>query len=133
MELYEALVARQEVFVVEQKCAFLDADGSDPKAWHLLGRLDGELAAYARLFPPGVKYEEASIGRVLTTRAGRGRNFGRALMAEAIRRMDELFPEQPIRIGAQLYLRRFYESFAFEAASAVYIEDDIPHVEMLRR
>ena len=132
-EVYEALAARQEVFVVEQNCVFLDADGSDGEAWHLLGRVDGTLMAYARLLPPGVKYEEASIGRVLTTRSGRGRNFGRALMAEAIRKMGELFPGQPIRIGAQLYLQRFYESFGFEATSEVYAEDGIPHVEMLRR
>ncbi|MSV27562.1 MAG: GNAT family N-acetyltransferase [Bryobacterales bacterium] len=131
-EVYEALAARQEVFVIEQNCVFLDADGLDCRAWHLLGRVDGMLIAYARLLPPGVKYEEASIGRVLTTKSGRGRNFGRALMAEAISRMEELFRAQPIRIGAQLHLQRFYESFGFKAASEVYMEDGIPHIEMLR-
>lgn len=131
-DLYAIVAAREEVFVVEQQCPFRDADGLDPHAWHLWGSLDGELAAFARLLPPGVKYTEPSIGRVLTTRAARGRGLGRALMKEALDRTAELFPGLPIRIGAQLYLREFYESFGFETASDVYEDDRIPHIEMLR-
>jgi ElaA protein len=130
-EVYEALAARQEVFVVEQNCVFRDADGLDNQAWHLIGRADGALAAYARLLPPGARYAEPSIGRVLTTQAGRGR-YGRALMKEAIRRIESLFPGHAVRIGAQLYLRRFYENFGFNAVSPVYLEDGIEHIEMLR-
>ncbi len=137
-DLYAALQLRSLVFVVEQTCPFLDADGSDDQAHHLLGwrerRGDAtpRLAAYARLFPPGVKYPEASIGRVVTHPDARRTGTGRALMAEAIARLGTLAPAAPIRIGAQKYLEHFYSTFGFTRASDDYLEDGIVHLEMLR-
>jgi ElaA protein len=125
-------MAREAVFVVEQDCAFLDADGSDPDCWHLVGRKGREMAAYCRIVPPGLKFAEPSIGRVLTTKAGRGTGAGKALMAEAIRRCEALFPGHAIRIGAQQYLEKFYGGFGFATVSEPYDEDGIPHVIMLR-
>ncbi len=135
--LYAALQLRSLVFVVEQTCPFLDLDGADDQAWHLLGwttDADGarRLGAYARLFAPGVKYAEASIGRVVTHPEVRRTGAGRALMAEAIRRLAGLAPGAPVRIGAQRYLERFYGSFGFVVAGPPYDEDGISHVEMLR-
>jgi ElaA protein len=131
-ELYEILALRQLVFVVEQTCAYLDCDGKDPLATHLLGRDDdGKIVAYARLLPPGVSFDEASIGRVLTHPAIRGVGAGGELMREAIARSRATFGDGPIRIGAQRYLERFYRELGFEVASAAYDEDGIPHVEML--
>jgi ElaA protein len=131
-ELYEALALRQLVFVVEQTCAYLDCDGKDLVATHLLGRDEGgQLVAYARLLPPGVSFAEASIGRVATHPSVRRTGAGRALMREAIARTRTLFGEGPIRIGAQRYLERFYGELGFEIAGPPYDEDGIPHVEML--
>ena len=135
-ELYAVMEVRQRVFVVEQNCAYLDADGSDHFAHHLLGwrnTPDGLLlGAYARLFPPGVKYTESSIGRVLTHPSARGDGLGRALMAEAIQRMADLGWGRPIRLAAQMYLEAFYEEFEFRRVSDPYLEDNIWHVDMLR-
>jgi ElaA protein len=135
LELHDILQARAAVFVVEQACVFQDIDGADPPSWHLmgLGRLGPRrLVAYCRLVPPGVKYPEPSIGRVLTTEAARRTGVGRELMREAIARAAGLWPGSPIRIGAQCYLERFYGEFGFARSSAQYIEDGIPHIEMLR-
>ena len=133
-ELYELLALRQLVFIVEQSCTYLDCDGKDPRATHLLGRNEGgELVAYARMFPAGVSFAEASIGRVLTHPSARRTGAGRALMREAIARTRVLFGEGPIRIGAQRYLEKFYEELGFEIASAPYDEDGSPHVQMLLR
>ena len=136
-ELYALLQLRQRVFVVEQHCPFLDADGADDRAWHLLGwtrDADGAplLGAYARLFAPGAMYDEASIGRVVTHPAARRGGLGRALMQEALARLATMAPGSPVRIGAQRYLERFYESLGFRVAGPEYLEDGIPHVEMLR-
>lgn len=135
-ELYTILQVRQMVFVVEQACPYLDADGYDERAWHLLGWIkQGEtklLAAYARVFPPGVKYDEASIGRVVTHPAARRKRMGEALMAEALRRIEMLSPGARVRIGAQMYLERFYEKAGFRRVSEPYDEDGIIHIEMLR-
>jgi len=130
-DLYQARVA---VFVLEQKCPFQDVDGADPQCWHLIGRASpqGEVLAYSRLVPPGVKYPEPSIGRVLTTAAARRTGAGRELMAESIARLEKLWPGRPIRIGAQQYLERFYGSFGFARTSAPYDEDGIMHIEMTR-
>jgi ElaA protein len=134
-ELYAVMEVRQRVFVVEQKCAYLDADGFDHLALHLLGwrsTPDGLiLSAYARLFPPGAKYKEASIGRVLTNPTVRGSGLGRAIMTEAIQRMDDT-AWVPIRLAAQMYLESFYEEFGFRRVSEPFLEDEIWHVEMLR-
>jgi ElaA protein len=133
---YEASVARIDVFVMEQNCPFQDNDGADFHSWHLLGWEQvadkRELAAYCRLVDPGVKFPEASIGRVVTPRATRKKGFGRLLMAEAVRRHESLYPGKANRIGAQHRLEKFYQGFGFKTVSDVYIEDGIPHVEMLR-
>jgi ElaA protein len=132
-DIHDLYQARIEVFVIEQECPFQDVDGADLPAWHLLGRdAAGTLVAYCRLLPPGAKFPEPSIGRVLTTAAVRGTGAGRILMREALSRAAGLWPGQPIRIGAQHRLERFYEEFGFARASEPYVEDGIPHIEMLR-
>lgn len=131
-ELYAVLRARQEVFVVEQNCAYLDADGKDLKGHHLLGWEGSDLAVYARLLPSGVSYNEPSIGRVISTPNYRGKGYGQLLMKEAVIQMQNLFGPLPIRIGAQAYLKAFYESFGFEDLNEPYLEDGIPHLIMLR-
>jgi ElaA protein len=135
-ELYAILKARQAVFVVEQNCPFLDADDVDQHCLHLSGwqvwDTTNALAAYARLVPPKLKYVEPSIGRVITSPEFRGQGLGKELMQRAVRAMDELYPGLAIRIGAQQYLERFYSALGFVTASPTYIEDGIPHVEMVR-
>lgn len=136
-ELYELMVKRQEVFVVEQKCPYQDADGVDPLCHHLLGwkhEADGkrELVTSLRFVPPGIKYDEMSIGRVISTAKARGTGAGKLLVAEALKRADSLYPGQTMRISAQQYLVPFYSGFGFIAVSEAYDEDGIPHVEMLR-
>lgn len=134
-DLYEVLRLRAEVFVVEQRCAYLDLDDKDrdPAAHHLLGRSDdGTLAAYARLLPPGVSYPEPSFGRVVTAPARRGRGLGDALVAETLRQMQRLWPGHDIRIGAQAHLVGYYGKHGFEVCSEEYLEDEIPHREMRR-
>lgn len=133
LQMLHILQARQSVFVVEQKCAYQDADDCDRHAWHMMGHINGELACYVRIVDPGYKYSQPSIGRVLTTASFRGRQLGRAIMQEAIRQTVMLYPGQDIQIGAQAHLRAFYESLGFEQFSAEYMEDDIPHILMLWR
>ncbi|AHJ98558.1 GNAT family N-acetyltransferase [Hymenobacter swuensis] len=133
-ELYALLQLRSEVFVVEQTCAFQDIDGQDQQAWHLLGYApNGELAAYTRLFQAGISYPEASIGRVVVSPRFRRFGLGRMLLQESIAAVGRLFGEQPIQIGAQLYLQAFYESFGFRQVGEGYLEDDIAHIHMVRR
>jgi ElaA protein len=130
-ELYELLTLRQLVFCVEQSCVYLDCDGKDPAALHLLGRdAAGRLVAYARLLPPGVSFVEPAIGRVVSHPDARRTGLGRELMREAIARTRAAFGPQAIRIGAQVYLRRFYEELGFDATGPTYDEDGIPHIEM---
>lgn len=132
-ELYAITRARISVFIVEQTCPYHDADGADPACHHLWTLADGrDIAAYLRIVPPGVKYAEPSLGRILTTAAGRGQGLGRALVYEGIRRVESMYGAQPIRIGAQRYLLAFYESFGFVRTGYDYDEDGIPHSEMLR-
>jgi ElaA protein len=133
LELYEIMALRQEVFIVEQNCPYLDADGKDPFAWHLQGR-DGEgrLACYARLLPAGVSYPDyPSIGRVVSAPPARGTGAGRELMRQSIAACRSLFGPVPIKIGAQTYLLRFYESFGFRSTGEEYLEDGIPHTKMI--
>ncbi|HEY1086649.1 MAG TPA: GNAT family N-acetyltransferase [Archangium sp.] len=132
-EVHDVLQLRQRVFVVEQNCPYLDADGADPSCWQGLGRVDGVLIATARIVPPGLKYMEPAIGRVVTAPEARRSGAGRALMISAIAQTKRLFPGQDIRIGAQRYLEKFYASLGFEIVGEPYDEDGIPHVEMLRR
>jgi ElaA protein len=133
-EVHDIFQVRVEVFVIEQDCPFQDVDGADPASWHLIGRsgAGGPVLAYCRLVPAGVKFAEPSIGRVLTTEKVRGTGAGRELMREALKRAATLWPGQAIRIGAQRHLERFYEELGFEKCSEPYIEDGIPHIEMLR-
>ena len=133
---YVVSTARVDVFVMEQNCPFQDNDGADFMSWHLLGweKLNGTpaLAAYCRLVDPGVKFVEPSIGRVVTPREFRLKGFGKVLMSEALKRHEQLYPGQPNRIGAQQRLEKFYHGFGFRTVSDTYMEDGIPHVEMLR-
>lgn len=133
LEVHDILRARSAVFVVEQDCVFQDVDGADPLSWHLVGRAQGPLLAYCRLLPPGVKFAEPSIGRVLTTEPARRSGVGRLLMREAVARASALWPGMALRIGAQVYLERFYGEFGFEKCSEPYDEDGILHIQMLRR
>ena len=133
-ELYDICALRQTVFVVEQNCAYLDADGWDRRSRHLYTRdTSGLLIAYLRLVEPGVKYPEPSLGRVITHPSVRRTGVGRVLMAEGLRGAAQYYPGAAIRIGAQLWAEEFYRSLGFERVGAEYIEDDIPHVEMLRK
>jgi ElaA protein len=132
LDVYDMLALRSEVFVVEQTCIFQDPDGVDKQAHHLLGRdAQGNLQTVLRIVDPGVKYAEPSIGRVISAPAQRRFGLGRALMREGIRQCRMLWPGQGIRISAQARLERFYQDFGFHTVTAPYLEDDIPHVEML--
>jgi ElaA protein len=131
-ELYALLQLRSEVFVVEQACVFQDLDGADAQAVHVLGTLAGQLVAYARCFPAGAKYPQASIGRVLTRGSRRGGGAGHVLLEQAIALVLRQWGPQAIRIGAQARLEPFYAQHGFVKTGAPYIEDGIPHVEMLR-
>ncbi|MEX0635500.1 MAG: GNAT family N-acetyltransferase [Ferruginibacter sp.] len=131
-ELYKILQVRSEVFVVEQDCVYLDADGKDEKGYHLCGWIGEQLVAYCRIVPQGVSYpDKVSIGRVLTNPSYRNAGMGKLLMEKAIAATYELFPVDSIKIGAQLYLLKFYNEFNFKQISDMYLEDNIPHVEML--
>ena len=135
-DLYAVVRLREAVFIIEQNCPYPDADGRDPKAWHLLGWKDYEgerrLVAYARVFEPGVRYREASAGRIVTAPEVRGTGLGRILMAEALRRIESLVPGQLVKIAAQRRLEQFYVGFGFRTVSAPYEEDGIIHVDMIR-
>jgi len=130
-QLYELLAARIAVFVVEQDCPYQDLDGLDDVAFHLVGWADdGSVAAYARILPPGTRFEQPSIGRVLTSLTARRSGLGRELMRRAIEVVGDRYPGRPARISAQCYLERFYVELGFVIDSAPYEEDGIPHVEM---
>jgi ElaA protein len=131
-DLYDALALRSRVFAVEQQCAYLDPDGADRSAWHLLGRDGaGALQAYLRAIDPGVKYAEPSIGRVITAPEVRGSGQGRALMIEGLRRCRAAWPGLGVRINAQARLQAFYGSLGFQGVGEPYPEDGIPHLEMI--
>ena len=129
-ELYQILQLRSEVFVVEQNCVYQDIDGKDEKALHLLGMHNGILVAYARLFQPGDYFDFASIGRVTVKQEYRDKKWGHDLITEAIKGITEHYGTAAITISAQLYLQKFYESHGFVQTSEMYLEDDIPHIEM---
>jgi ElaA protein len=131
-ELYAVLQLRSEVFVVEQACVFQDMDGADAAAMHLLGTSGGVLVAYARCFAAGVKFKEASIGRIITRSTLRGRGAGHVLVRRSIDCITQQWGPQPIRIGAQARLEKFYQQHGFETTGEAYVEDGIPHIEMLR-
>ena len=131
-ELYDALALRCRVFILEQG-PYQDPDGLDRVSWHLLGRDEaGELQAYLRVVDPGAKFDEPSMGRVITSPEVRGTGMGRLLVAEGVRHIDETWPGLGNRISAQLHLSQFYQGFGFQEVGEPYEEDGIPHVQMLR-
>jgi len=130
-ELYAILQLRNEVFVVEQNCIYQDADSKDSISFHLSGWDENKLVAYCRILPPGVSYKEASIGRVVSSPQYRNKGYGKELMNEAIIHTLKEFNCNTIRISAQLYLQNFYEQLSFVQVSDSYLEDNIPHIEML--
>ncbi len=130
-ELYAILKLRSEVFVVEQNCVYLDADGKDAESYHYCGWLNNELlVAYTRLMPPGSSYKDASIGRVVTSPAHRKEGYGKILMQRSIKKCFELFDTESITIGAQQYLTQFYQELGFKQSGDPYLEDGIPHIKM---
>ncbi|WP_347554696.1 GNAT family N-acetyltransferase [Robbsia sp. KACC 23696] len=135
-ELYSVLEARSTVFVVEQRCVYMDIDGRDETARHLFARDSSlpaaPLVAYARLFGPDDESKDARIGRVLTVSEFRDRGLGKILMQKALQQVEDLWPGVPVRLNAQQYLRVFYESFGFSKVSGPYLEDGIPHLDMRR-
>lgn len=132
-QLYDLLKVRTDVFVVEQNCPYPELDNKDrvDGVQHLLGYDNGELVAYARLLPPGVSYPEVSIGRVLVVEDARSKGYGQLLIAEALKQCEDLWPGQSIQIGAQVYLETVYSQFGFKRNSEDYLEDGIPHVDMI--
>lgn len=130
-ELYAILQLRNEVFVVEQNCPYQDADNKDAGAFHFMGWGDSKLIAYTRLLPLGLSFQNASIGRVVTSPSARGAGIGRELMQRSIEQLYTLFGIVPIEIGAQLYLKKFYESLGFIQSGEMYLEDGIEHIEMI--
>ena len=131
-EMYSLLQLRSQVFVVEQNCVYQDIDGKDYKALHLMGEYDGKIVAYCRLFKSGDYFQEASIGRVVIDANYRDKKWGHEMMKQAIAGIETHFKETKIIISAQLYLQKFYESHGFVQTSDMYLEDDIPHIEMKR-
>ena len=132
-ELYELMQLRQEIFIVEQNCPYVDADGKDLHAWHFFGRNEsGQLVVYTRLLPAGISYSDyASIGRVMAHKSVRGSGAAQFLMKESIKRLKKLCPNDKIKIGAQAHLKRFYETFGFQQSGEEYDEDGIPHMPMI--
>ncbi|MFM0875646.1 GNAT family N-acetyltransferase [Streptococcus suis] len=119
--------------MLEQACPYPEIDGKDPSCLHLLGTDNGELVAYLRILPAGLSYDEVSIGRVVIKPSHRGKGLGRPMMEQAIHYITTEWKESQIKIGAQAHLAKFYASLGFEAVSEVYLEDDIPHLDMLYR
>lgn len=128
-ELYAIIALRERVFILEQRCLYLDADGLDPRSRHLWAQAGDAVHAYCRLVPAGAKFAEVSIGRVITAQEARGTGLGKELMRRALAAVGDV----DVRIAAQAHLDRFYGGFGFVRAGAEYLEDDIPHVDMLRR
>jgi ElaA protein len=132
-ELYAIHQLRNEVFVVEQNCVYQDADNKDQGSFHLMGWLNHKLVAYCRILPKGIAYpDHVSIGRVVTSSSVRRSGTGKELMQQAIIQINKFYGIIPIKIGAQVYLQKFYSSFGFQPTSEIYFEDRIEHIEMIR-
>jgi ElaA protein len=130
-EWHEVGVLRQSVFIVEQTCPYPDLDEHDPHSAHLLGfDAAGELVAYLRLVPPGRKYAEPSLGRIVTRSSARGTGLGRPLVQEGLDEHVRRYPGLANTIGAQARLTEFYRSLGFEPFGDTYLEDDIVHIDM---
>ena len=131
-ELYDLLQLRSEVFVVEQDCVYQDIDGKDQKALHILGYSGKALVAYTRIFKPGDYFDEASIGRVVVKETERQHKHGYAIMKASIKAIKTYYNKSEIRISAQTYLMRFYNNLDFKAVGEEYLEDGIPHINMIK-
>lgn len=131
-ELYKILQLRMQVFVVEQNAAYQDCDNKDLKSLHVFGSIDNEIVCYARGIPAHLSYEEPCLSRVVTSPKHRGNSYGAHIVYLTLEAMKTHFKTSTCRISAQLYLQKFYEGFGFQRVSEVYLEDNIPHVEMLR-
>ncbi len=130
--LYEILKLRQEVFIVEQDCPYLDADGKDYEAYHVIVTKQNEIVAYTRILKKGISYDEYSaIGRVINKKNVRGKGVGKLLMEYSIQKTFELYPQDSIKISAQTYLHNFYTNLGFQKVGDGYLEDDIPHQAMI--
>jgi len=130
--LYEILKLRQEVFIVEQDCPYLDADGKDYEAYHVIVTKQNEIVAYTRILKKGISYDEYSaIGRVINKKNVRGKGVGKLLMEYSIQKTFELYPRDSIKISAQTYLHNFYTNLGFQKVGDGYLEDDIPHQAMI--
>ena len=132
-ELYRILQLRSEIFVVEQDCVYQDLDFKDQYALHVIGIKNDKIIAYTRIFKPGDYFKEASIGRVVVDKKERTYSYGHDLMKASIKTVQEKFNTSQITISAQVYLKKFYESHGFKKVGEEYLEDDIPHIEMLRK
>lgn len=131
-ELYDILQLRSEIFVVEQDCVYQDIDGKDQKALHVLGFEAKKLVAYARIFPPGIYFSEASIGRVIVKDGFRKKQYGHKILKASIKAIKERFETSTIKLSAQTYLTNFYESHGFTQIGEGYLEDGIPHTAMVK-
>jgi len=129
-DLHDIFRLRVDIFVVEQNCPYGEIDGKDPQSLHLLYKKNGEIVAYARILPPGVSYDEPSIGRVIVAKQHRKTGLAHELLAQAVKVARANY-HQPIKIGAQAHLEKYYARAGFVKTSAVYLEDGIPHIEML--
>ncbi|MDD3772338.1 MAG: GNAT family N-acetyltransferase [Weeksellaceae bacterium] len=132
-ELYAILRLRNDVFIVEQKCIYNECDNKDPKCFHLWCTQNNKIIGYCRIVPPGVSYKEASFGRIVSHPDYRHLKIGHSLMRYLIQIIQNFYPSTPIRISAQTYLKKFYESYGFEQVSEEYLEDNLPHMEMLKK
>ena len=130
LDLYKSLSLRNQVFIVEQNCVYQDIDGYDEEAMHVMLYENDDLVAYARIFDKGIKYETASIGRVVVSPKKRNLNLGHVLVNAAIQAIHENFETEEITISAQEHLQKFYAAHGFVTTSDMYLEDDIPHVQM---
>ena len=128
-ELYEILKVRVDVFIVEQKCPYQELDEKDKKAYHIYLKEDNKIKAYLRVIDAGVSFEEVSIGRVLTTERGKG--FAKTIIREGIKVSKELLKADKVKIEAQVYAQKMYEKFGFKLISEEFLEDDIPHIQMI--
>lgn len=131
-ELYDILQLRAEVFVVEQNCVYQDIDGKDEKALHVIGFKKDKIVAYCRIFKPGDYFEKASIGRVVVAQKERKFGYGHIIFQHSMDAVETHFKETSIKISAQLYLKKFYESHGFVQVGEGYLEDDIPHIAMIK-
>ncbi|MEM6687512.1 MAG: GNAT family N-acetyltransferase [Bacteroidota bacterium] len=131
-ELYDILQLRSEVFVVEQDCVYQDIDGKDRKALHVFGVADENIVAYTRLFKAGDYFENASIGRVVVSENARAFGYGHDIMKASIAAINDHYQTEAIKISAQTYLRKFYNSHGFTQVGTAYLEDGIPHIAMTR-